>query len=90
MTASEDQKLQFPQHFDIKIIIDAAIAIDNSKKNIASTFDGCKVEFDFVNVRASVKGSYYSFTYSIRLESKSQMDMVYNALKNIPGLKFAL
>ena len=90
MIDTKTQQLQFPQHIDLKIIIDAAITIDDSKTNIASTFDNCKTEYRFVSVRASVKGNYYSFTYNIRLESKPQMDLVYSALKAIPGLKFAL
>lgn len=90
MTIFDNQQLQFPQHLDIKIIIDADIAIENSKRNIGEALDKCNTPFNFVNIRTSAKGRYFSYTYNVILENKLQMDNVYNELNHIPGLKFAL
>ena len=45
MIDTKTQQLQFPQHIDLKIIIDTAITIDDSKTNITSTLDNWKTEY---------------------------------------------
>ena len=83
-------EIQYPQNFDIKLIVTAEIPTEEAKKNIAKVFTQCKVVFSFVNVRASAKGNYLSYAYNIDIESREQMEQTYTALKNVPGLKFAL
>ncbi len=87
-----DQKLevQYPQNFDIKLIISADNPIEDSKRAISAVFNKCKVVHSFVNVRASQKGNYLSFCYNIDIESKTQLDETYKQLRSVPGLKFAL
>lgn len=36
------------------------------------------------------KGNYLSYAYNIDIESREQMEQTYAALKDVPGLKFAL
>ena len=91
MTDQEAQeKLQFPQNFDIKVIVAASVPVEESKTNISNVFSGCKVVHSFVNVRSSAKGNYITYTYNIDIESQAQMNAVYNALKQVPEIKFAL
>ena len=91
MTDQEAQeKLQFPQNFDIKVIVAASVPVEESKTNISNVFSWCKVVHSFVNVRSSAKGNYITYTYNIDIESQAQMNAVYNALKQVPEIKFAL
>ena len=91
MTDQEAQeKLQFPQNFDIKVIVAASVPVEESKTNISRVFSTCKVVHSFVNVRSSAKGNYITYTYNIDIESQAQMNAVYNALKQVPEIKFAL
>ena len=83
-------EIQYPQNFDIKLIISAEIPTDETKKSIAKVFTQYKVVFSFVNVRASAKGNYLSYAYNIDIDSREQMEQTYAALKDVPGLKFAL
>lgn len=86
----EKQQIIFPQNFDIKVIVEASIPIDESKANISREFSRCKAIHSFVNIRASAKGSYITYTYNIDIENQEQLNAVYDALKNVPGIKFAL
>ena len=86
----EEQKVIFPQNFDIKVIVAASVPIQDSKANISRVFSQCKVVHSFVSTRASAKGSYITYTYNIDLDSQEQMNAVYDALKQVPEIKFAL
>jgi len=86
----ERQQVIFPQNFDIKVIVMASVPIDESKANISQVFSKCKTVHSFVSVRSSAKGNYITYTYNIDLDSQEQMNAVYDGLKQVPGIKFAL
>ena len=86
----QQQELIFPQNFDIKVIVAASVPIEESKANISRVFSECKAVHSFVSARASTKGSYITYTYNIDLDSQDQMNAVYDGLKQIPEIKFAL
>ncbi len=86
----EKQQIIFPQNFDIKVIVAASVPVEESKVSISQAFSKCKVVHSFVSVRSSTKGNYITYTYNIDLDSQEQMDLVYDALKQVPGIKFAL
>lgn len=88
--AEQPEKLIFPQNFDIKVIVAAIVPIEESKSNISRVFSDCKVVHSLVSARASAKGNYITYTYNIDLESQEQMNAVYDGLKTIPEIKFAL
>lgn len=91
MTEQEaEEKIQFPQNFDIKVIVAATVPVEESKANISRVFSDCKAVHSFVNARASAKGNYITYTYNIDLDSQAQMNMVYDALRQVPEIKFAL
>ena len=64
--------------------------IEESKANISRAFSECKAVHSFISARASSKGNYITYTYNIDLDSQEQMNAVYNALKQVPEIKFAL
>ena len=88
--SEEKEKLLFPQNFDIKVIVAAIVPIEESKANISRVFSDCQTVHSFVSARASAKGNYITYTYNIDLESQEQMNAVYDRLKTIPEIKFAL
>ena len=85
-----EEKLIFPQNFDIKVIVAASVPIEESKASISRVFSECKTVHSFVSTRASTKGSYITYTYNIDLDSQEQMNAVYDGLKQVPEIKFAL
>ena len=86
----EQEKHIFPQNFDIKVIVAASISIDETKANLSRIFSDCKTVHSFVSARSSSKGNYITYTYNIDLDSQEQMNTVYDGLKNVPEIKFAL
>ena len=90
MQIMTEKKVNYPQNFDIKLIIDAEIAIEKAKCNISKALSESKTVHSFVNVRSSGKGNYYSYCYNIDIDSKEHLERTYAKLRTIPGLKFAL
>lgn len=86
----KEENLLFPQNFDIKVIVAASVPSDESKANISRVFTECRTVHSFVSARASAKGTYITYTYNIDLNSQEQMNAVYDALKTVPEIKFAL
>ena len=87
---NNEQKVSYPQNFDIKLIISAEIPIEDAKRYISQALSEGKAVHSFVNVRSSGKGNYLSYCYNVDIESQTQLENVYALLRNIPGLKFAL
>ena len=85
-----EKKVQYPQNFDIKLIIAADIPQEEAKQNISKALTEAKTVHSFVNVRSSGKGNYLSYCYNIDIESKEHLEKTYALLRQIPGLKFAL
>ena len=85
-----EKKVQYPQNFDIKLIIAADIPQEEAKQNISKALTEAKTVHSFVNVRSSGKGNYLSYCYNIDIESKEHLERTYALLRTIPGLKFAL
>ena len=83
-------KVNYPQNFDIKLIIAAEIAMKEAKRNISQALSESRTVHSFVNVRSSGKGNYLSYCYNIDIESKEHLERTYALLRTIPGLKFAL
>ena len=90
MLDHQEKNIPFPQNFDIKVIVSAEVTIDESKANISRVFSECNVINSFVNIRTSGKGNYISYCYNIDIESHEKMNSVYEALKQVPKIKFAL
>ena len=86
----KQEKVKYPQNFDIKLIIAAEIPIEEAKQNISKALSESKTIHSFVNVRSSGKGNYLSYCYNIDIESKEHLEKTYSLLRQIPGLKFAL
>ena len=85
-----EKKVQYPQNFDIKLIIAAEIPQEEAKHNISKALSEAKTVHSFVNVRSSGKGNYLSYCYNIDIESKEHLERTYALLRTILGLKFAL
>lgn len=87
---TKEAKIEYPQNFDIKLVVSATFSQDDTKQAISRILSECKVVHNFINVRASTKGNYLSYAYNIDIENKEQLDQTYQALSQVPGLKFAL
>ena len=86
----KDKKIAFPVTFQLKaVMVENGKNADNKEK-LEAVFVNQQVTNQFVSDKKSSKGAYISYTYSITLTSKEQMERMYNDLKRVEGLKFAL
>ncbi|RLD79191.1 MAG: hypothetical protein DRJ15_09955 [Bacteroidetes bacterium] len=84
------QSVNYPVKFDLKAIIETSIKEEESIKNIEKILKKLKVPYENFRMKHSSGGKYISYTVSVDIDSKKQLEDVYTELKKIPGLKFAL
>lgn len=57
---------------------------------LAKVFESLKIAHKLQDDKLSKKGNYVSFTYLVHLDNRAQMETMYEEMKSIEGLKFAL
>ena len=86
----KDKKIEFPVAFELKaVMIKEGNSVGNKKK-LEAVFLKQKVDYRFISEKISSKASYISYTYNVTLINKGQMEKMYDNLKKVEGLKFAL
>jgi putative lipoic acid-binding regulatory protein len=88
--AETNQKIEYPVSFELKIVFENMLTEERLKQNSEQVFTENKVSFKYLSSKSSSSGNYLSMTYRVRLESQNQLNMLYEALKSLPGLKFAI
>lgn len=86
----QNEKIEFPVNFELKAVMVESGDGAGNKVKLERIFKEQNVDHKYVSEKVSSKGSYISYTYSVTLTSKEQLDETYGALKNVEGLKFAV
>jgi len=86
----DNKKINFPVTFSLKAVMEGTGSDEENKKKIVAVFSEFGIKYSYQNKKVSSKGTYTSFTYEVRLESKEEMEKLYARLKNVDGLKFAI
>ena len=89
-TVFQGNEIEFPVTYNLKAVLPAQNEDNVNKKKIEDVLVLGKINFSFLDKKVSSKGTYASFTYEVTLENKLQMDALYNELKKIEDLKFAV
>lgn len=84
------ETVKYPVKFDLKAIVDASIAPEETQKNLEKVLNQQKVPFSDWRTKSSSGGKYTSYTVSVDIENKEMLDTVYAEIKKVPGLKFAM
>ena len=84
------KELDFPVTFDLKVIMDGTVPDHDNKTDIARILYELEIPFSHWAKRLSTKGNYVRFSVSITLDSKEKMDELYDELRKIDSLKFAV
>jgi putative lipoic acid-binding regulatory protein len=82
-------EIEFPVTFDIKIIRIAALDI-KGKEEISEIFNKCKILHKNWRTKASSKGTYNSYTIAVTIDNENQMTLLYERLKELKGIKWAV
>jgi len=86
----KQDKLKFPVKFDLKVIM---TTLDDNQENIDALEPVLKklnISFGKWSHKPSGKGTYTSYTVSVRIISQEILTQLYKDLKTVPGVKMAL
>ncbi len=83
-------KIEFPVTFQLKAVMDKTSTDDGNKEKIVEVLNSLEIKNKYLDRKASSKGTYTSYNYQVTLVSKLQLETLYDKLKTMPGLKFAI
>lgn len=86
----QGQNLKFPVTFNLKAVMIGTRFDDENKEEIVSVFKNLGIGYSYFDKKISKNGTYTSFTYKVTLTGKEQMYKMYEQLRAIKNLKFAL
>lgn len=89
-TLMDKAEIEFPVTFQLKAVLDTTSTDEQNKEKLSHVFTNLKIKNNYVNSKTSSKGTYISYHYQVTLISKLQLETLYDNLKSVPGLKFAL
>jgi putative lipoic acid-binding regulatory protein len=84
------KEIEYPVNYDLKVIFETGEALDIQKRNLELVIEDAGVAHKFVSSRPSSKGKYVSLTVNVTLQSNEQLQYLYQRLKLLPGIKFAV
>ncbi|MBU1011462.1 MAG: DUF493 domain-containing protein [Bacteroidetes bacterium] len=85
----DPNKIKYPVNYQLKLIMDNAIPVDENIKNISAKLNELQIKFGSFNSRLSAKSTYISFGVMVRIISADQFKILYEELKDVKGLKTA-
>jgi putative lipoic acid-binding regulatory protein len=86
----KSEQISFPVTFNLKIIMDATIPEQQNIKSIEEVLDGLEIPNKSMGRRLSSSGRYMSFTYEVMIQEHPVLKALYEKLKSLPGIKFAV
>lgn len=86
----QEQKIDFPVTFKLKAVMVGSESDEDNKQKLTNVFTSNIVDYKFLDKKVSSKGSYASFSFEVTLNSREQMNKLYEDLKKIKELKFAV
>jgi putative lipoic acid-binding regulatory protein len=84
------QKVKYPVTYNLKAVMDGTRFDDDNKQDIVNVFKELQIVYSYLDKKVSSKGTYVSFTYQITINDKNQLYKMYEGLRAIKSLKFAL
>lgn len=86
----KQEPISYPVTYDLKAVMEGTMETEKSKSLISEILTRHKLKFHYKSKKHSSKGSYVSFTFQVTIGSQQQLQEVYNDLKRLEGLKFAV
>ncbi|MDA3811580.1 MAG: DUF493 domain-containing protein [Spirochaetaceae bacterium] len=82
--------LEYPQRFTIKIIVENVLTDKENRKNIEALLMSENIKGSDWSFKLSKEGKFLSYNVRITVNDKKQMDRVYNKIRDIPHIKYAI
>lgn len=87
---TRSEHVEFPVTFDLKVVMDATIPEDTSRGEMKSIFSDLDIPFKEMGKRLSSKGNYISFTYNVYISSREKLHDLFEKIRSVPGVRFAI
>lgn len=88
--AAEGKQVEYPVSYELRTVFDSTHNAAINKRNLELVLEDAKVSYTFIKSKPSSKGNYVSITMRVTLEDEKQMKVLYERLKLLPGIKFAV
>jgi len=82
--------VEYPVSFELKVILNSDTEDKIHRRNLELVLEDTNVKYSFIKSSISSKGSYISITMEVVMVSESQMHQMYEKLKLLPGIRFAI
>lgn len=84
----DGKEIEFPVTYQLKAVMTG----DNNKnkQELIDVFNHLEIDYKYLNKKTSSKGSYTSYSFRVTLKTRELMHQLYNKLKKIKALKFAV
>ncbi len=86
----QNQNIDFPIDYRIKIIMDATTPDEENKTEIRKVFEKLEIPNSDWKSKLSKSGRYISFTIKIHIKDQKLFDRLYNQLNFLDDLKWAV
>lgn len=86
----KDEKVKFPVKFDLKVIMTTQEKDQDNIDLLEPLLKKLNISFGKWSHKPSGKGTYTSYSVSVKIISQEILTQVYNDLKTVPGVKMAL
>lgn len=100
MENTQKPKMDFPVNFDLKVIMEMKnkpgesaeppVILEENRKAIVCILNGLNIRHFEWRTRFSSERNYVSFSVNVTLESQEKMDRLYEEMKKIPSIRFAV
>lgn len=82
--------VKYPVRFELKVIFNAESEEKIHRRNLELVLEDSNVKYLFKKSVTSAKGSFVSITSEVVLENQHQLHRMYEQLKLLPGIRFAI
>ena len=86
----QSPEVDFPVNYNLKVIFDNQAETEVQQRNLELVLEDAEVNHNFVKSRQSRKGNFVSLTMNVTLQNMKQMQYLYQRLKLLPGIRFAV
>ncbi|MBS4058374.1 MAG: DUF493 domain-containing protein [Bacteroidales bacterium] len=86
----KSQQIEFPVSYVLKVILDTSSCSEAPESDIAEILKGLDLRFGKFTSKASNKNNFVSYSIPVTLQFAEQMQLMYERLKSLPGIKLAI
>ena len=83
-------EIEYPVTFQLKAVLDNSNSDEENQRNISALLGKLNIPNKLIGSKVSSKGTYTSYHYDVTISGKPQLEEMYEAMKQLPGFKFAL